>query len=145
LGAAFLYSTALTVGHGFSGRVGGVSEFHSTDLYLQGLTGMPHGSEKFIRFGASVPTQKPILIVVRKGSLEGSLMGMILSYLAWPHSTQLMTVNGADCSTELGRIEPDSISAVAFCEVQPPSWIGGRVSLGKTSSLVVLQRKVAAK
>jgi hypothetical protein len=145
LGGAFLFSTAPTVWRGLGGQFGGVSEFHSSDLYLQGLTDMPHCSERFIRFSATVPTQKPILIVVRKGSLQGSLMGMIMSYLAWPHATVLITVPGADCATELARIAPDSISAIAFCEVQPPSWLHGAIPLGSTTSLVVLQRKAEAK
>jgi hypothetical protein len=145
-GVAFLASTAPTVVRGFSGRFLYVGHaFHSTDLYLHSLTSVRGCSTKFTELVAHTPGDKPILIVVRQGSPRGSLLGMVLSYLAWPRSARILTVSGTDCGPELARVAPNSISAVAFCEVRPPPWLHAGVRFGSTSSFVVLEPRLVAK
>jgi hypothetical protein len=146
LAAAFLYSTALNVVRGFSGRFLGLFEpFHSTDLYLQSLTSVPQASQKFEDLIANVSKEKPILIVVRQGSPRGSLMGMVMAYLAWPRPARIMTVAGPDPANELAHVSPETISAVILCEMRPPPWLHAPVSFGQNASVVVLKRRPASR
>ena len=143
---AFLVSTVPTVIPGFHGQFLQLGQpYHSTDLYLQSITELPNCSTRFRELVRKTPREKSILIVVPRGSARGSLVGMVFSYLAWPHPTRIMTVSSDDCGPELARVTPNSLAAVTFCDVSPPSWLHAGVSLGNNNSFVLLERKVAAK
>jgi len=144
--AAFLWSSVSRVILGFSGRFHGLGEpYHSTDLYLHSLTEVPECSARFSELVSRVPEDKPILIILRQGSPRGSLMGMVLAYLAWPHRARIMTIAGTDPSAELAQVRPDSIGAVAFCEMRPPAWLQKGVAVGTAINFVPLPTRVAVK
>jgi hypothetical protein len=113
-----------------------IDAFHSSNAYLQAITGSANASERIIDVMDSLPPEKPLLIFEREKDSSSSLLGMALAYLAWPRDVQIETVVGPRCDQQLARIAPNSISGVAFCDVQPPSWMSGGMRLGQNSKLI---------
>ena len=81
--------------------------------------------ERILDVMDSLPPKKPLLIFERETTHSSSLLGMALAYLAWPRDVQFETVEGPRCEQELGKIAPNSVGGIAFCDVQSPSWIPG--------------------
>jgi hypothetical protein len=134
---AFLFFSVPTVIRGLGGSwAGPIQPFHSSDAYLQAVTGTPRSSQRVIDLLAGLPAEKPILIFVREKDSGSSLLGMSMAYLAWPHDVQIMGVVGADCSEQLAKVVPGSVSALAFCDLRPPSWIPEGIRLGPEGRLV---------
>jgi hypothetical protein len=134
---AFVFSAAPTVIRGLGGRwAGPIQPFHSTDAYLQAITGTPDSSQKIMDLLAGLPPKKPIVIFIREKDSAGSLLGMSLAYLSWPHEVRIPSVPGTDCSEQLARIAPGSVAALAFCDLRPPVWIPSGVRLGAEGRLV---------
>jgi hypothetical protein len=112
--------------------------FHSSDAYLQAVTGLPHSSQRFIDLLTDLSLQKPILIFVRESDATGSLLGLSVAYLAWPREVQIITIPGSDCADQLAKLRPASVAALVFCELTPPSWIPSGTRLGPHGRFVKL-------
>ena len=61
---------------------------------------------------------------------------MILAYLSWPRDVRIQVVEGNQCVRQLAGIRPDSVAAVAFCDLPTPEWIHGGIRLGQTIRLL---------
>jgi hypothetical protein len=92
--------------------------FHSSDSLLSFATGVNNGSERLIAFFGSLPSSNEILIVVRDDDQRSAFLGMLVAYLAWPHPVRIVDLRNGGTP---GSAEPETIAAVAFCSVQPPS------------------------
>jgi hypothetical protein len=113
-----------------------IDAFHSSNAYLQAVTGSAHASERIIDVMSALPADKPLLIFEREKDSSSSLLGMALAYLAWPHEVRFETANGGHCDEQLARVAPTSVSAVAFCDLPSPAWVPGGLRLGKAGRLV---------
>jgi hypothetical protein len=137
--ALFVWSGVPSVRRAFAGPFPNrIDAFHSSNAYLQTVTGSPNASQRIIDVMDSLPPGKPLLIFEREKDSVSSLLGMALAYLAWPHDVRFETVDGPRCDQQLARIAPNSVSGVAFCDVQSPSWIPGGMRLGQNSRLITL-------
>jgi hypothetical protein len=140
----FVWSSASSVSRALAGPFPNrIDAFRSSNAYLQAITGTTHASERIIDIMDSIPPEKPLLIFVREKNPESSLLGMALAYLAWPRVVQIETVDGPRCDQQLARIAPNSVGGVAFCDVQPPSWISGGMRLGQNSKLIAFTQLAA--
>src|SRR2546428_697620 len=140
LAAVFLYSTLPTAFHEIKRKpLGRVQPFQSSDVYLETVIGLENSSQRFIDVLASLPAGKSLVIVVRESDPASGLLGLTLAYLAWPRRVQILIVSGERASAEaLSKMPPDRVAGVAFCEMQPPSWMPLGVRLGQRSRLVTL-------
>jgi hypothetical protein len=119
--------------------------FHSSDAYLQAVIGVPHASESVNDLLEGLPPQKQILIFIRQDDSAASLLGMSMGYLAWPHDVQVTFLPGPGCSSELAKIQPASVGAILFCNVQPPSWVPAGTRVGRAGLFVRLPSARSAK
>lgn len=110
--------------------------YYSSDSYLQMITGAPNSSERLIRVVASLPKDKPLLVFERDHDSVGSFLAMTLAYLSWPNDVRFEVVHGNACDRELGAVAPDSVAAVAFCDLPAPTWIQGGIRLGTSMRLL---------
>jgi hypothetical protein len=137
--AVLIGSSAPSVKRAIAGPFQGrIDAFHSTNAYLQAVTGSANASERIIDVMASLPADKPLLIFERDRDGKSSLLGMALAYLAWPREVRFETVYGTRCDEQLAKIAPNSISGVAFCDLPSPAWIPGGFRLGKAGKLIAL-------
>ncbi len=113
-----------------------INPFYSTDAYLEAITGAPHASERVLDVMAGLPKDKPLLIFERDQDSASSLLGMTLAYLAWPSEVRFEIVRGIACDRQLGAVAPDSLAAVAFCDLPAPTWIAGGIRLGANSRIL---------
>jgi len=141
---SFLWSSAPSVRRALAGPFPNrIDAFHSSNSYLQAVTGSANASQRIIEVMDSLPSEKPVLIFERDKDGVSSLLGMALAYLAWPRDVRFESVDGPRCDQELGRIDPNSVGAVAFCDIQAPPWIPGGMRLGQRGKLVVLGHPAA--
>lgn len=137
--AVLMGSSAPSVKRALAGPFPGrIDAFHSSNSYLQAVTGSANASERIIDAMASLPPDKPLLIFERERDGKSSLLGMSLAYLAWPREVRFETVRGTRCDEQLAKIAPNSVSGVAFCDLQSPSWVPGGLRLGKAGKLIAL-------
>ncbi len=137
--ALFVGSGVPAVRHALEGPLPRrIDPFHSSNAYLQVVTGSANASQRILEIMDSLPPEKPLLIFERDKDSVSSLLGMALAYLAWPHEVRFETVEGSRCDQQLARIAPSSVSGVAFCDVQSPSWIPSGIRLGQNSRLITL-------
>ncbi len=113
-----------------------IDAFHSTNAYLQAVTKSANASPRILDVMDSLPPEKPLLIFERDNDPMSSLLGMAMAYLAWPHDVRFETVEGPRCEQELGKIAPNSVGGIAFCDVKSPSWIPGGMLLGESGKLI---------
>lgn len=113
-----------------------VDPFHSSNAYLQAVTGSPNASQRIIDVMDSLPREKPLLIFEREKDSVSSLLGMSLAYLAWPRDVRFETADGGHCDRQLAKIAPNSVGGIAFCDLPAPSWIPGGMRLGRNGKLI---------
>ncbi len=138
--AAMIGSTLGPLRRGLGGPApGSIDPFYSTDAYLQAITGAPNGSQRVLDVMAALPREKPLLIFMRDRDAASSLLGMTLAYLSWPGDVRFEMIRGNACDRQLGAVAPDSVAAVAFCDLPAPTWIQGGIRLGSNSQLYPLE------
>jgi hypothetical protein len=115
-----------------------IDAFHSSNAYLQVVTGSAGASQRLIDVMASLPSEKPLLIFSREKDSGSRMLAMVLAYLAWPREIQFETVSSARCDEQLAKIAPDSVGGVAFCDLASPSWVPGGLPLGQNGRLITL-------
>jgi hypothetical protein len=131
LGAPVIFRSATQGSIQFAGP------FHSSDSFLNFVTGVNNGSRRLIALFGSLPASKEILIIVRDDDQQSAFLGALVAYLAWPHPVRLVDLRNTGISGSAG---PDSIAAVAFCRVRPPpSWRGGQ-RFGDSLEIVPVRR-----
>src|SRR3954452_7672809 len=52
-----------------------INAYHSTDAYIQAVTGTPHASQRIIDLMTELPSNKPLLIFEREKDSASSLLG----------------------------------------------------------------------
>jgi hypothetical protein len=137
----FVWSSASSLRHALSGRFPDrIDAFHSSDTYLQAVTGSANASQRIIDALDSLPPEKPLLIFERDKDPVSSWLGMALAYLSWPRDVRFELVEGPRCDQQLAKIAPNSICAIAFCDVQSPSWLPGGMPLGQYGKIVAVRQ-----
>ena len=135
--SAFLVVSAPTVGRAlWENKIDMVGPNHSIDRYLLGLTGMTNGAEKLSAVFEQLPSQEPLVIFVREEHAQSGFLGMLVAYLSWPREVRLVNVQDQALEAEVTAIQPASISALVFCSLNPPPWLGRTVRLGRDIVLV---------
>ena len=139
--AAMIGFVLPSVRSGLAGpRPHSVDPYYSSDAYIQAITGAPKASGRLLEVMAALPKEKPLLIFERDQDSASSLLGMTLAYLSWPKEVRFETVrNNNACDRQLGAVAPDSVAAVAFCDLPAPTWVGGGIRLGRGSRLLPLE------
>src|SRR5438270_10193143 len=69
-------------------KIGPTNPNHSTDSYLEGLTGVRNGSELLTDLFEKLPRDKSIAIFVDSESSPSKFLGMVVAYLSWPHEVK---------------------------------------------------------
>jgi len=140
----FIWSSVPSVSRAFAGPFPKrIDAFHSSDTYFEKVTGLAHESQRIIDALDSLPPGKPLLVFNRDKDPISSWLGMALAYLAWPREVRFELIEGPRCDQQLAKIAPDSIGAIAFCNVQPPRWLPGGMSLGQYGKLVAVAKPAA--
>lgn len=103
------------------------------------ITGAPKASERLIGVVASLPKDKPLLVFERDQDPASTFLAMTLAYLSWPNEVRIAVVRGNACDRELGAVAPDSVAAVAFCDLPAPTWIQGGIRVGTNMRLLALK------
>jgi hypothetical protein len=139
LALTFLFVTAPTIFRGVTANsLEPAQSFHSTDDYLKRLTDVSHASRRILGSLIALPSQKPILILMREGDGRSGFLAMTMAYLAWPREVQISSVSGKTADAQLARIDPASLGAVIFCRVDPPAWVPAGTWIGDTLKIVPL-------
>jgi hypothetical protein len=102
-------------------RVGPVDSLHSIDRCLWTVNGSEH-SQRLVDMISRIPEKGRVIIFMREGSSLNALLGMAISYLAWPREVQMISGNDEMAAKELATIRPESVGAVIFCQTSPPAW-----------------------
>jgi hypothetical protein len=110
---------------------------HSSDAYLQEMTGMTNGSERLLDIFAKLPQSKPIYVFIPKGGGYYRFVPSIIAYLGWPRPVRILEVQGNDAERELRSINPSSTGALVFCGLKTAGWISG-MQLGSNVFIVPL-------
>ncbi len=140
----FVWSNAHSVIRALAGPLPDrMDAFHSSNAYLQKVTGSPYASQRIIDVMDSLPPEKPLLIFERERDPVSSLLGMTLAYLAWPHEVRFETIDGPRCDQQLGQIAPNSVGGIAFCDIKSPPWIPGGILLGESGKLITFGNRPA--
>jgi hypothetical protein len=117
-------------------HIGPVEVNRSIDAYILALSGIEHGSEKLPDVFGRLPKAGPLIIVVRKDNSQSEFLGMMIGYISWPREIKLIKVATPTAEKELAGINPDSISGLVFCLMDPPAWLGKPIRLGSSIFLV---------
>jgi hypothetical protein len=117
-------------------RFGPVDSLHSIDRYVWGMNGAER-AHQVVATLSSLPGDRRIVIFVRPDG-ESSMLGVAMSYLAWPHEVQVFTGDDQMAATRLTAITPDSVAAVIFCNVNAPGWFPAGVPCGRNVRIVCL-------
>lgn len=116
-----------------------LTAYHSTDAYLLGCTGVKAVSAGLIYFFKALPSNKSVVVFIPEDDVCGDVIGMTMSYLAWPRAVQTIAVGLPNIAPALQKIDPASLGAVIFYVVKPPpSWQGRDVRLGPNLTVVPL-------
>jgi hypothetical protein len=121
-----------------AGPIAAVAPFHSTDLYLEELTGMRRASQRLIDMFAMMPPGKSVSIILREGRDYDSFVAFTITYLAWPKEVQTIPVRKENAENELRSIDPQTCAAIVFCGLKPPPWIRSGIPLGFNLIIVPL-------
>jgi len=121
-------------------QIGPAEVNRSIDAYILALTGIEHGSEKLPDVFSRLPKAGPLIIVVRKDDSQSEFLGMMIGYVSWPREIKLIKLATPTAEKELAGINPDSISGLVFCLVDPPAWLGKPIRLGSSIFLVPLPK-----
>ena len=117
-------------------HIGPVEVNRSIDAYILALSGIEHGSEKLPDVFGRLPKVGPLIIVVRKDNSQSEFLGMMIGYISWPREIKLIKIATPTAEKELAGINPDSISGLVFCLMDPPAWLGKPIRLGSNIFLV---------
>src|SRR5437879_11909353 len=80
----FLFQSAPISTHAvLENRIGPIEANHSTDLYLQALTGLQNGSQSVDESLQSLPKGKRLLIFVRADNSPSELLGRLIVCRSW--------------------------------------------------------------
>jgi hypothetical protein len=120
-------------------RPGGA--LHTTDSYLKFATGADGASKNVISMFDSMPTSKPIVILIRKGDAFSSGLGLTTAYLASPHAVRLCEIDGPHPDQKLSLINPDKVAGVVLCRLARPPWLPAGKVFGSGLEIVSLGEK----
>lgn len=87
-------------------------ELHSCDLYLEFVTRRPQLASSLSGALRDLPPEKPIAIVMRDADPDSSLLGMLSSYLAWPHTVKVIQAQPGS-----PPVDPHQYSAIIYCHL----------------------------
>lgn len=103
----------------------------SMNYYLMG----PNHAQRLFAMMLGLPEDRSVLIFVR-GTPGSIFHGVALDYLAWPRPVEMVFGNEKVVEEHLRGIRPDSVAAVAFCDVKSPPWFAAGVLCGPGVRLV---------
>jgi hypothetical protein len=133
----FLFVSGPMVGRAvWENKVGPVEPNQSIDVYLRGLSGIIHGSQRLSDAFEHLPQHKTLVIFVRQQNPQSEFLGMLIAYLSWPREVQIVNVRNATADHEVAAIKPSSVAGFVFCFMNPPPWLGRGIALGSGLVLV---------
>ncbi|MEY2526994.1 MAG: hypothetical protein QOE73_1765 [Verrucomicrobiota bacterium] len=116
-----------------------LTAYHSTDAYLLACTRVKAVSAGLIKFFKTLPSNKSVVVFIPEDDVCGDVIGMTISYLAWPRAVRTIAVGLPNIAPALQKIDRASLGAVIFYVVKPPSsWKGFDVRLGPNLTVVSL-------
>jgi len=121
-----------------AGRFGPIDPFHSSNSYLEELTQTRHASERILQIVSTLPSSKTIAIALPGNDEQGAFVEEIVAYLCWPRELRWVPVANENVEDELRAIDPETLSAVIFWKVKPPSWMPPGVTWGEGITIVPL-------
>jgi len=117
-------------------KIGRIDPNHSIDNYLQGLTGVSNGSERFSEVLARLEANKRLIVFVNDESPPSSFLGMLVSYVSWPRDVRIINVHKTGVDRELAMIQSSEVAGVVFCSVSAPTWTSNGIHFGRNIVIV---------
>jgi len=107
-----------------------LTTFQTTDTYLFACAEIMDGSQLLLDVFGSLPTNKPIGVVVQENNAVTNVLGMLIAYFGWPREIKLIANPEAGPSPKNEPIDPAAFTAIFFCGVTPPATLGPGIRLG---------------
>ncbi len=121
------------------GQFSAPTPYHSTDRYLESVLGQD-ASAKLVAGLAKLPPGKPIIILSPAVNAQSAFISALVCYLGWPREIQGISVDAADASSEVAKIDPHAIAAIMFYNIPPPVWLP-TVEAGRGLHIAVMEAK----
>jgi hypothetical protein len=113
--AGFVFCGAKQVGPALrDGSIHSPAELHSCDLYLEYVTHRPGFAAKYSEALRTLPSGKPIAIIMREEDPASSLLGMLSAYLGWPHAVRIFRID-----RNPSPFLPEHYVAIVYCNLSP--------------------------
>ncbi len=115
--------------------------YHTTNSYLLRLLKIRDGSERLLWAFSSLPRNRPIAVVLREGDDEGTFLGYVVSYFAWPREVRFVSVKPGTSLRVLHSLDQTTLAAILFCGIDPPPAMRPLIPIG--SGLIMIPTAAA--
>jgi hypothetical protein len=108
----------------FTGSIGTITPFHSTNRYFERILDTTAVSEGLLHALSALPDERPVAVVYRVDNTGDQMLASSVAYFAWPKSVLSFPVRSETQARQLEAVSSAPVSATFFCGVTPPAGTG---------------------
>ena len=113
----------------------------STDANFEYLLRARGFSAHLIERLDELPPGKPILVITSPKSESGMLVTYLLAYFAWPRPLLGIFADQGHVDAEVERMPVSRVSAIFFCDLEPPASLPQTERFGRHLAVATLERR----